>query len=266
MSKIRRNKSAQFGGNGRLLGVWLVLGIGAFGLLLRLVWLQIIDAPNLQQKAQAQQSVTVRPFVPRRTIVDRANNQVAIDRPSYTIYAHPVLFSELKIAKGKSKNGTKVQITPADMAQRLAPILGGNWQDLAAKFQQRNTGVLLAAGLSEEIGNQIRALKLEGLDIQQSKNDYTRFYPQENMLAEILGYVGFDVESHNRQAKAGVEYSQSLLLKREVKEYNLTRTGKGDILPDRVTPDYLHTDDLSLLERRSAAPTCRQKSIEAKNG
>jgi cell division protein FtsI (penicillin-binding protein 3) len=246
MSKIRRNKSAQFGGNGRLLGVWLVLGIGAFGLLLRLVWLQIIDAPNLQQKAQAQQSVTVRPFVPRRTIVDRANNQVAIDRPSYTIYAHPVLFSELKIAKGKSKNGTKVQITPADMAQRLAPILGGNWQDLAAKFQQRNTGVLLAAGLSEEIGNQIRALKLEGLDIQQSKNDYTRFYPQENMLAEILGYVGFDVESHNRQAKAGVEYSQSLLLKREVKEYNLTRTGKGDILPDRVTPDYLHTDDLSL--------------------
>lgn len=224
-----------------------MLGLGALGLLMRLVWLQIIDAPNLQQKALQQQSVTVRPFVPRRTIVDRSNNQVAIDRPSYTIYAHPVQFSELVVSgKGKSKKGTKVQIAPADMAQRLAPILDLNWRDLAVKFQQRKTGVLLAAGLSEEIGNQIRALKLNGLDIQQSKNDYTRFYPQDDMLAEMLGYVGFDDESQHRQAKAGVEYSQSLLLKREVKEYNLTQTAKGDILPDRVTPDYLHTDDLSL--------------------
>jgi cell division protein FtsI (penicillin-binding protein 3) len=251
MSKIRRNKSAQFGRNGRSIGrlisVWLVLGLGALGLLLRLVWLQIIDAPNLQQKAQEQQSITVRPFVPRRTIVDRANNQVAIDRPSYTIYAHPVLFSELVVSgKGKSKKGTQVKISPADMAKRLAPILDRKWPDLAVEFQQRKTGVRLAAGLSEEVGNQIRALKLEGLDIQQSKNDYTRFYPQNDMLAEIVGYVGFDDESKNRQAKAGVEYSQSLLLKREVKEYNLTKTAKGDILPDRVTPDYLHTDDLSL--------------------
>jgi cell division protein FtsI (penicillin-binding protein 3) len=262
MSKIRRNKSAmhservsrpeciktaQFGDNGRLLGVWAVLGLGALGLLMRLVWLQIIDAPNLQQKAQAQQSVTVRPFVPRRTIVDRSNNQVAIDRPSYTIYAHPVLFSELVVSgKGKSKKATQVKISPADMAQRLAPILGEKWHDLAVKFQQRKTGVPIASGLSEEVGNQIRALKLEGLDIQHSKNDYTRFYPQDDMLAEVLGYIGFDDESQERQAKAGVEYSQSLLLKRAVKEYKLTRTAKGDILPDRVTPDYLHTDDLSL--------------------
>lgn len=265
-------KTAQFGGNGRLLGVWAVLGLGALGLVIRLVWLQIIDGPNLQQKAQARHSVTVRPFVPRRTIVDRANNQVAIDRPSYTIYAHPVKFSELVLSgKGKSKKSIKVKISPVDMAQRLAPILGKkDWQKLAVKFQQRETGVLLAAGLSEEIGDRIKALKLDGLEIQHSKNDYTRFYPQDDMLAEILGYIGFDDNSQNRQAKAGVEYSQSLLLKREVKEYNLTKTGKGDILPDRVTPDYLHTDDLSLrlsvdLRLQRAARTALKQKMQEWN-
>jgi cell division protein FtsI (penicillin-binding protein 3) len=270
MSKIRRNKSAQFSSNSRLLGVWAVLALGTLGLLLRLVWLQILDAPNLQQKAQEQQSITVRPFVPRRPIVDRSNNQVAIDRPSYTIYAHPALFSEILVGKGKLKTRTQVKIKPEQMAQKLAPILKRDPSELAAKFQQRSTGILLDAGLSEEIGNQIKALKLEGLDIQQSQIDYTRFYPQDDMLAEILGYVGFEVESRNRQAKAGVEYSQSLLLKRQVKEYKLSRTAKGDILPDRVTPDYLHTDDLSLRLsidlrlQRAARQALRQKMKEWK--
>jgi cell division protein FtsI (penicillin-binding protein 3) len=270
MSKIRRNKSAQFSSNSRLLGVWAVLALGTLGLLLRLVWLQILDAPNLQQKAQEQQSITVRPFVPRRPIVDRSNNQVAIDRPSYTIYAHPALFSEILVGKGKLKTRTQVKIKPERMAQKLAPILKRDPSELAAKFQQRSTGILLDAGLSEEIGNQIKALKLEGLEIQQSQIDYTRFYPQDDMLAEILGYVGFEVESRNRQAKAGVEYSQSLLLKRQVKEYKLSRTAKGDILPDRVTPDYLHTDDLSLRLsidlrlQRAARQALRQKMKEWK--
>lgn len=247
-----------------------MLALGTLGLLLRLVWLQILDAPNLQQKAQEQQSITVRPFVPRRPIVDRSNNQVAIDRPSYTIYAHPALFSEILVGKGKLKTRTQVKIKPERMAQKLAPILKRDPSELAAKFQQRSTGILLDAGLSEEIGNQIKALKLEGLEIQQSQIDYTRFYPQDDMLAEILGYVGFEVESRNRQAKAGVEYSQSLLLKRQVKEYKLSRTAKGDILPDRVTPDYLHTDDLSLRLsidlrlQRAARQALRQKMKEWK--
>ena len=231
---------------GRIAGVWIAMGLGSLGLLLRLIWLQAIDSPNLTQAAQARQSVTVRPFVPRRTIVDRANNQVAIDRPSYTLYVRPQKFSEVVFGKGLPKSGSQRKIQPADMAQRLAPILGQDVQKLTVKFQTKKKAVLIGTGLREEIGNRIKKLKLEGVDLQQSELDYTRFYPQENMMAEVLGYMGFDALGKNRQAKAGIEYSQSLLLKREVKSYQLTRTAKGEILPDRVTPDYLHIDDLKL--------------------
>jgi cell division protein FtsI (penicillin-binding protein 3) len=133
MSNTRRTKSVQFGRNFRspihpqldlnnsgirLAGVWGILAIGALSLLMRLVWLQIFDAPNLQQKAQRQQSVTVQPFVPRRPIVDRNGTQMAIDRPSFTLYAHPILFGRVI-----PKTGVKQQVTAAEMADLLAPIL-----------------------------------------------------------------------------------------------------------------------------------------------
>jgi cell division protein FtsI (penicillin-binding protein 3) len=269
MSNIRRKQSEQVGSNSRfsfgdtsdkpnhsrsskqnlqlrLARVLMALGLGALGLLVRLVWLQIIDTANLAQKAQSLQSVTMRPFVPRRTIVDRANNQIAIDRPSYTFYARPKYFSEVIFTKGKLKKGTIVKIEPLDMAQRLAPILDRQPEELLAKFYDKQgkvqaTGVLLGIGLDEDIKNRIRALKLEGLDISQGELDYTRFYPQEDMLAAVLGYV-----NQARQAPAGIERSQSALLERKVTEYPLTKEARGDILPDRVTADFLHTDDLKL--------------------
>jgi cell division protein FtsI (penicillin-binding protein 3) len=243
---VDRNVGVEPLRSGRITGVWIAMGLGALGLLLRLIWLQAIDSPALTQKAQARQSVTVRPFVPRRTIVDRSNHQVAIDRPSYTLYVRPDKFSELLTGKGFPKSGLERKIEPLEMAQRLAPILDRDVQQLAKKFQATKSSVLIATGLQEDIGNRIKKLKLEGVDLQQSELDYTRFYPQDDAMAEILGYVGFDDQGKNRQAKAGIEYSQSLLLKREVKSYQLTRTAKGEILPDRVTPDYLYTDDLKL--------------------
>ncbi len=286
MSNIRRKKSGKVGRNDRfsfgaagnqsigrrspdrdllkrrLTIILMALGFGALGLVVRLVWLQVIDAPNLQQKVQDQQTVTIRPVVPRRTIVDRSNNQIAIDRPSYTFYAHPSLFSEVIFDKGKSKKGTKVKISPADMAQRLAPILERDPQELQVKFQQRQTGVLLGTGLGEDIKNRIRALKLDGLDLTQGELDYTRFYPQNEMLAEVLGYLDWE-----HKPQAGIERSQSAILERKVSQYPLTKEASGDILPDRVTADFLHTDDLKLrlsvdLRLQRAARTALRQQMQ----
>jgi cell division protein FtsI (penicillin-binding protein 3) len=293
MSNIRRKQSEQLGSSSRsssrnasnqspnrrsfvlnpklrLAGILMALGSGALGLSLRLVWLQLIDAGNLEQKAEIQQSVTIRPFVPRRTIVDRSNNQIAIDRPSYTLYARPKYFSQDIFAKGKSKKATNVKIAPLDMAQRIAPILGKQPEEVRAKFYDkqgkiREKAVLLGNGLGENIKNRIQALKLEGLDISQGELDYTRFYPQEDMLASVLGYINQD-----RKAPAGVERSQSAILERKVTEYPLTKEARGNILPDRVTADFLHTDDLKLrlsidLRLQRAARAALEQQIKVWN-
>jgi cell division protein FtsI (penicillin-binding protein 3) len=245
-NKPRHRRSVQLNPKLRLTGILVALGLGALGLLIRLVWLQVVDTANLTQKAQSQQDLIMRPIVPRRTIVDRSNNQVAIDRPSYTIYARPKVFSETIFAKGESKKGTIRPIAPLDMAQRIAPILDLQPEELRAKFYDkqgkiRSTAVLLGAGLGENIKNRIQALKLEGLDISQGELDYTRFYPQGDMLASVLGYINQD-----RKAPTGIERSQSKILERKVTEYPLTKDARGNILHHRVTAAYLHTDDLKL--------------------
>ncbi len=245
-TKSRHRQSLELNPKLRLAGILAALGLGALGLLLRLVWLQVVDTANLTKQAQAQQSITMRPIVPRRTIIDRSNNQIAIDRPSYTLYARPRVFSETIFAEGKSKRGTTRKIDPLDMAERIAPILDKQPAEIRAKFYDkegkvREKAVLLGTGLDENIKNRLRALKLEGLDISQGELDYTRFYPQEDMLASVLGYINQD-----RKAPTGVERSQTKILERKVTEYPLIKDARGNILPYRVTPDYLHTDDLKL--------------------
>lgn len=258
MSNIRRKQSdrgkshrsiSRPNTSARLTGVWLVLGLASLGLLWRLCWLQIVRAPFLQRKAQAQQTTTKRPFVPRRTIVDRADNQIAVDTPSYSLYVYPARFSEVLFGKGFPKNGKKVQLTSLEVAQRLAPILQCSVQELVNKFKlvdkfnRPQSRIFIQSQLQEDLKNRLDSLKLEGLETAQGEREYTRFYPQKNTFAEVVGYLDWD-----HKAQAGVELSQSSLLERNLVKYRLTKTGgkKPSILPDRVTPDYLHSDDLKL--------------------
>ncbi len=284
MSNTRRTKSVQFSRNLsdqmhqpsqrwlsrldlhhpsiRLAVVWLVLGMGSLGLSIRLVWLQVIDAPSLQQKALKQQSVTVHPFVPRRPIVDRNGDLMAIDRASYTIYAHPMLFARIL-----PKTGVRQTVSPAEVADLLAPILGRDRAELLKKFQQKS-GVVLGSGLREDIKDRIAGLKLEGIEIPSVNSEYTRFYPQNEIAAEVLGYL-----DKQRNPQAGVESSQAMLLERKVSEFALTQTGGTDsraILPDRVTSGLLHTDDLQLrltldLRLQRAARTALLQQMKAWN-
>jgi cell division protein FtsI (penicillin-binding protein 3) len=252
MSNIRRKHSGQGQSrrsisrphtSARLAGVWLVLGLASLGLLWRLCWLQIVHAPFLQSKAQAQQSTTKRPFVPRRTIVDRADNQMAVDTPSYSLYVYPAKFSEVLVGKGFPKNGKKVKLTSLEVAQRLAPILQCDVQKLIEKFNRPQSRIFIQSQLQENLKNRLDSLKLEGLETAQGEREYTRFYPQKNTFAEVVGYLDWE-----HQAQAGVELSQSSLLERNLVRYRLTKTGgkNPSILPDRVTSDYLHSDDLKL--------------------
>lgn len=73
----------------RMFAVWGVLMIAMLGLAFNLYRLQIAQGKKLAQKARNQQMVNLRPYIPRRSIVDRGSNILAIDRPVYKLYAIP---------------------------------------------------------------------------------------------------------------------------------------------------------------------------------
>ncbi|PMB23300.1 cell division protein FtsI [Fischerella thermalis CCMEE 5198] len=206
----------------RLLIVWGVLVAAGLGLGINLYNLQIVQGPKLKEKARNQQMVNLRPFVTRRQIIDRNRTVLAIDRPVYTVYAHPKLFNK----------------SNQEIAKLLAPIVDKDVTELKNKFDNKKSGILLASAMPEEIANRIFALRLNGLELIQK---YSRFYPQQDLVAEVVGYVNLD-----RRGQAGVEYSQEKLLERSVQAVRLSRTGNGSLMPDYAPDGFPYSDDLQL--------------------
>ncbi len=206
----------------RLFIVWGVLMTAGLGLGVNLYNLQIVRGLKLTQKARNQQMVNLRPFMPRRPVVDRNTNLLAIDRPVYTLYAHPKLFDK----------------SNEEMAERLSSILAKDTTELVKTFQSKKSGIILAPALPEEMIDRVISLRLNGLEWIQK---YSRFYPPDDLVADVVGYVNVD-----RRGQAGVEYSQEKLLERPVQTVRLSRSGNGDLRPDYAPEGFLHFDDLRL--------------------
>jgi cell division protein FtsI (penicillin-binding protein 3) len=68
-----------------------------------------------------------------------------------------------------------------------------------------------------------------------------RFYPQQELAADILGYVDGE-----RKGQAGVEYSQQNLLERSMPSIQFSRSIDGNWVPDRLTAGFVQLDDLKL--------------------
>ena len=192
------------------------------GILVNLYRLQVTQAPMLEERARQQRMVSLRPFVPRRPIVDRNGNVLAVDRPAYSLYAHPKLF----------------KISQQEMAALLSPILGKSSTELEKRFKQKSSGLRIGYALNEDVADQIARLQANGLELIQQ---YSRLYPQQDLAADIVGYVDVD-----HRGQAGVEYSQEELLERAVRTLRLSRAGNGALMPDHLPEGFLHFDDLRL--------------------
>ncbi|MDB9309898.1 penicillin-binding protein 2 [Aphanizomenon sp. CS-733/32] len=206
----------------RLFTVWGVLMMAIVGLVFNLYQLQIVQGKKLTKKARNQQMVNVRPYMPRRPVVDRDNNILAIDRPVYTVYSHPKLFN----------------LSQEEIAEKIAPIIGKEKADLVKTFQNKRSGILLASGVSEDITDKLISLRLNGFEFIQK---YSRFYPQDDLVADVVGYVNLD-----RRGQAGVEYSQEKLLERSGQTVRMSKSGNGSLMPNYVTEGFLNSDDLKL--------------------
>lgn len=227
---VERLKRSKF----RLWAVWAVLMLGGLGLAVNLFYLQVTRAPALRKQAEQQQTLKTKPFVPRRPIIDRAGNVLAIDRQVYTLYAHPKLFNHSK----------------AEIAAKLAPMLAielspgtTSETELIRRFNLAESGITIADSLPQEVADRVAQMQIkenlvDGLELLRQQQ---RFYPQQELAADILGYVDGE-----RKGQAGVEYSQQNLLERSMPSIQFSRSSNGNWVPDRLTAGFVQLDDLKL--------------------
>lgn len=143
---------------------------------LRLVLLQVVDAPWLSAKADAIHTQTLDLYARRGTIYDRNGNVLAMSVECRTLYAVPEAVND--------KNGA---------AQILADSLGGDAADyLEAMNVQASFSYLkrqIDTDRSEEVLAKLKDAGIEGiLELRDTK----RTYPYGAVAGQVLGFVGTD--------------------------------------------------------------------------
>jgi cell division protein FtsI (penicillin-binding protein 3) len=216
---------------GRLWAVYLLMVAGLCGLALRLAWVQVVQGPELLDRARAVQTQTITPLGRRRTIVDRQGSLVALDEERFTLWAHPRYFAFPGDDIGKLRS-------PLDVARKLSSVLALPMADLVRTMEGRKSGVKLSTDLDPETAQRVRELGISGIDLEPYPQ---RVYPQGNLFANVVGFLNLE-----RVPQAGLEQSRNSDLRRHEATRQLRRGADGTPLPDGLKAGVLYGDDLRL--------------------
>jgi cell division protein FtsI/penicillin-binding protein 2 len=180
----RRKDSAQT----RLFLLLIVFIASLAGIAARLVVVQHVDAAKYTAMAIGQRLREVKLSGERGSIYDRDGQELAVNRDAASVYATPYFIKD-----------------PATTAFKLAPILNAKPSDIETKLRQKTGFVYLARQLDMDAVNEIKSLKLAGINYLPERK---RYYPNGTLAAHTLGFAGVD-----NQGLAGVESVYDNILK-----------------------------------------------------
>jgi len=142
------------------------------GICLRLVYLQVFRYGDFEQRAQRQQQRTEEVSPRRGIIYDRQGHELAMSINVDSVFAIP---TEMPNAAGT--------------ISLVARITKQDPRELLARCRAARTFCWLARKPDPEISARIRSLNLRGIYFQK---EWKRYYPKNELAAQVLGYVGMD--------------------------------------------------------------------------
>ena len=169
------NKSRPQRFNNRGFGLLAVLIMMAGVLVLRLFFLQIVDTSDLEAKNLSQVQVNRKLQSPRGTIYDRHESPLAMSVFTKSLYADPQMLKK----------------NPEDIAELVAPYVSISKEAIVENLKEDTAFVwldrMMEPDKSKAVEKIIEDEKLEGLNfVEESK----RYYPNGNLAAQVLGFVG----------------------------------------------------------------------------
>jgi len=148
----------------------------------RLVWLQVIHHKDFVDRAARQQQRTFE-VAPRRGILyDRNLHELAMTVLADSVYAVP---SEIEgDAKRQVVAAALAKVVHTDPTDRFTSA-----HQIAARLNASRNFAWIARKLSPAEIARVKALNLKGVYTQK---EFKRFYPNSQLAAQVLGYVGTD--------------------------------------------------------------------------
>jgi cell division protein FtsI (penicillin-binding protein 3) len=149
----------------------------------RLFWLQIVRHKEFVERAQKQQQRTFEVAPRRGVLYDRNLRELAMTVQADSIYAVPTEIDDPK-AVAHALAGL-VHTDPADTLTAEDQI--------ALRLAKGNSFAWIARRVSPDVAARVKQLiaaqNLKGIYFQK---EFQRFYPDNEIAAQVLGYVGVD--------------------------------------------------------------------------
>lgn len=194
----------------RLWAVVAAMGLGTLIITGRLAQLQIIDHQQYAQEARLT-------HMSEQTLLDRRG--ALLDRNGY-----PLAASEDTYDVMVERRAWKNEAVAAEAAAALSGAAGVPAQDMLAVVQGSDIfEVSVAKGLNYDKAEAVRALHLPGIRLVTSSH---RVYPEGNLAAQLLGFVGRD-----NVGLTGLEADLDSILGGSAGTLRFERDGLGNQLP-----------------------------------
>jgi len=178
----------------RLAALALVLCGSTIALILRLAQLQIAQYEEYRQQAQDEHWSRQSILAHRGRIKDATGYTLASTITVYDVFVHP--------------NASPSPKSATNTARTLAPLLDMPAEEiLGALSKPGEEAILVKAGVCYDSGKKIAELRLPGVQCVEASK---RLYPEGNLGAPLLGFVGKDnwgltgIEADFNQELAGV--------------------------------------------------------------
>jgi len=156
----------------------LVIGI-------RLVQLQVLGREFFEKQGTRQSERTINLDPRRGPILDREGNPLAVSVDAQSLYAVP---QDVDDAPG----------TAAALARALG-FDAGERRELVAQLQKDRAFVWIKRKVDPGTAARVRDLQLDGVGFL---TEHRRYYPQRELAAHVLGWVGLD-----NNGMSGIEYA-----------------------------------------------------------
>src|SRR5581483_8878499 len=145
----------------------------------RLFWLQIVRHQDYAERAEKQQQRTFQ-VAPRRGILyDRNLHELAMTVLVDSIYADP---SEIDDKQAAAHLLASIAHTDPEDARTTE-------KEIAQRLKDGHNFAWIARRVTPDVAARVHALNLKGIYFQK---EFQRFYPDNQIAAQALGYVGVD--------------------------------------------------------------------------
>jgi cell division protein FtsI (penicillin-binding protein 3) len=160
----------------RLIVGAVLFGVWTASIEARLVYLQVVQYGNFMARAQKQQMRTVTAPAKRGEILDRTGRVLAYSVDADSVFADPTEIEDPDVVA----SAVCAALDECDAADRQA---------MAKKLRGTGQFTYLQRKVSPDEEQRIRDLKLKGIGFLKESR---RYYPNKELAAHVLGYVGLD--------------------------------------------------------------------------